>query len=64
MQGFAGRLNASTVAIQDWLDATANSSGHPGSAQEQCRTVRWCPVSPCGSTISTQGAGNQQTIYC
>ena len=63
VQGFAGRLNASTVAIQDWLDATANSSGHPGSAQEQCRTVRWCPVSPCGSTISTQGAGNQQTIY-
>ena len=63
VQGFAGRLNASTVAIQDWLNATANSSGHPGSAQEQCRTVRWCPVSPCGSTISTQGLGNQQTIY-
>ena len=61
--GFTGRRNASTIAIQDWLDATTNSSGHPGSGQEQCRTQRWCPVTPCGTTISTQALGLQQTIY-
>ena len=63
VSGFTGRRNASTIAIQDWLDATVNNSGSPGSGQEQCRTGRWCPVSPCGNAVSTQGFGFQQTIY-
>ena len=63
VQGFAGYRNASTIPIQDWLDATKNGSNSPGSGQEQCRTQRWCPVSPCGNAVSTQLAGLQQTIY-
>tara|TARA_S200000501_G_C20856284_1_gene757887 strand:+ start:7 stop:1410 length:1404 start_codon:yes stop_codon:yes gene_type:complete len=63
VQGFTGRRNATTITTQDWLDATKNNSNQPGSGQEQCRTVRWCPVSPCGTEVSTQGLGLQQTIY-
>ena len=63
VQGFTGRRNATTIAVQDWLDATTNNSGEPGSGQEQCRTGRWCPVSPCGTAVSTQALGFQQTIY-
>ena len=62
-QGTTGRRNASTIPIQGWLDATVNGTGHPGSGQEQCRTQRWCPATPCGTTITTQGLGLQQTIY-
>ena len=63
--GQLGRRNASTIAIQDWLDATKNSSNEPGSGQEQCRTVRWTPAGGTGQTITTQnfGLGSQQTIY-
>ena len=63
--GGMGRRNASTIPIQDWLDATVNSSGHPGSGQEQCRTVRWVPAGAVGETITTQSffLGSQQTIY-
>lgn len=62
-QGAVGRRNASTIPIQSWLDNTTNNAGDPGSGQEQCRTVRWCPANPCGTTITTQGLGLQQTIY-
>jgi len=62
-QGTTGRRNASTIPIQGWLDATVNGTGNPGSGQEQCRTQRWCPATPCGTTITTQGLGLQQTIY-
>ena len=62
-QGNTGRANASTIPIQDWMDATTNASGLPGSGQEQCRTQRWCPATPCGTTITTQALGLQQTIY-
>ncbi len=61
--GMTGRRNATTIPIQEWMDATENSSNEPGSGQEQCRTVRWCPATPCGTTITTQGLGLQQTIY-
>ena len=63
--GQTGRRNASTIPVQDWLDATTNGTNHPGSGQEQCRAQRWCPANPCGTTITTQGIGiaTQQTIY-
>lgn len=64
-EGKTGRRNASTIAIQDWLDNTKNSSGKPGSAQEPCRAItKWSPGTG-GGPISTQnfGVGTQQTIY-
>ena len=51
--GQLGRRNASTIPIQDWLDATKNSSNEPGSGQEQCRTVRWTPAGGVGPVSYT-----------
>jgi len=64
-EGATGRRNASTIAIQDWLDNTKNSSGKPGSAQEPCRAItKWSPGDG-GGPISTQNffVFQQQTIY-
>ena len=36
VMGQTGRRNASTIAIQDWLDATVNSTNIPGSGQMPC----------------------------
>jgi len=64
-QGQTGRLNASTIDVQDWLDATANDSGIPGSAQQPCLAIDpWNPNA--GTQFSGQpvwGSGLFQTIY-
>ena len=63
--GQTGRRNASTIDVQDWLDATANDSGIPGSGQEPCLAIDpWNPNS--GTQFSGQpvwGSGLFQTIY-
>ena len=64
-QGQTGRRNASTIDVQDWLDATTNDSGIPGSGQEPCLAIDpWNPNS--GTQFSGQpvwGSGLFQTIY-
>ena len=64
-QGQTGRRNASTIDVQDWLDATTNDSGIPGSGQQPCLAIDpWNPNS--GTSFSGQpvwGSGLFQTIY-
>ena len=64
-QGQTGRRNASTIDIQDWLDATTNDSDIPGSGQQPCLAIDpWNPNS--GTPFSGQpvwGSGLFQTIY-
>ena len=64
-QGQTGYVNASTIPIQDWLDATTNSSGIPGSGDMRCLAIdRWNPNA--GTQFSGQpvfGTGLGQTIY-
>lgn len=53
--GQTGRRNASTIDIQDWLDATTNSSGEPGSGQQPCLAIdQWNPNS---------GVADGQPVY-
>jgi hypothetical protein len=58
--GSTGRRNASTIPIQDWLDATRynnDSSQPPGSGQNVCKAIdKWR-----SEAITTQFG--QQTIY-
>ena len=65
-EGRTGKRNASTIAIQDWLDATrynGDSSQPPGSAQEPCKAIdKWSPGDGGGPT-SSQAGGLQETIY-
>ena len=64
--GRTGRRNASTVPIQDWLDATRYNNDPaqpPGSAQEPCKAIdKWSPGDNGGPT-SIQALGLQQTVY-
>lgn len=64
-EGRTSYRNASTIAIQDWLDATTNSSGEPGSAQEPCRAMsKWSPGDGGGPTSRQQFVvGEQETVY-
>jgi hypothetical protein len=63
--GQTGRRNASTINVQDWLDATVNSSGIPGSGQQPCLAIdQWNPNA--GTPFSGQpvwGNGAFQTLY-
>ena len=58
-EGRTGKRNASTIAIQDWLDATrynGDSSQPPGSAQEPCKAIdKWSPGDGGGPTSSQAG---------
>ena len=64
-EGQTGRRNATTIDIQDWLDATTNSSGEPGSGQQPCLAIDvWNPNS--GTSFSGSavwGSGLFQTVY-
>lgn len=64
-EGRTGRRNASTIAIQDWLDNTKNSSNEPGSAQEPCRAIsKWSPGDGGGPIATFQFVvATQQKIY-
>jgi len=62
-EGRTGLLNASTIAIQDWLDETTNSSNEPGSGAEPCLAIhKWSPGDGGGPT-SVNVSGFQETIY-
>ena len=62
--GRTGRKNASTISIQDWLDATRynnDSSQPPGSAQAPCKAIdKWKSVA---STTQNLVIGVQETLY-
>lgn len=65
-QGQTGYVNASTIPIQDWLDATTNTSGIPGSGDMRCLAIdRWNPNSgiPAFSGQPVFGNALAQTIY-
>ena len=62
--GRTGRKNASTIPIQDWLDATRynnDSSQPPGSAQAPCKAIdKWRSSA---STTQNLVIGTQETLY-
>ena len=67
--GQTGLKNASTIPIQDWLDATKaqqQASNAPGSGQEPCKLLdAWNPnagTGDSGSPLYGSGLGSQ-TIY-
>lgn len=62
--GRTGRVNASTIPIQDWLDATRynnDSSSPPGSAQAPCKAInKWKSQA---LTVQSFPGGEQNTLY-